>query len=378
MGFMVGGNEFDYRFPLTSVAAKVPGALSNNPNYFDFANAPAGFHSHAKSDMGDVRITDASHNILPFEKVYYTQGSSIGEGHFKGSLSGSGTKFYAYYGNPGLSQPAPGDAAGSYNVWDSNFEFVHHEHLFGSPGNYDPDSTSNALHATNHTNMSAADQVAGKLSSNAFSYNGTDELFFFPTGNLGSGMAQNTIGFWIKSSDTNANVMPFGIQDFATNRRRYNVRINPDLGGGAIAGAIFVEYYDDEAPTEKVLAGYVNADVGMQDGTWHHVMITMACATNTIIFYIDGVAKTTTYQLQQTPATHANFTRELGVGAYNYATGQTLHCACELDEIRMSRSIIRSADYDKVAFNQQSANAAFWTVGAEETPQSITRTYLID
>lgn len=98
---------------------------------------------------GDVRVTDASNNLLPLDPISFTDSGSSGSGlhAFKFSPASSGTqKVRIWAGKSGESQPAVGDTYGQYNAYDANTRgfwplgggndrtsFVNHLTMTGSP-----------------------------------------------------------------------------------------------------------------------------------------------------------------------------------------------------------------------------------------------------
>jgi hypothetical protein len=358
MGQLITGELFDYRFKITVASAKVPSNQTNKPVYFDLSDAPSEFWTHVKSDGGDIRVTQSDGlTRQALEVVYITVGSSVGEIHFKASSLSStvDTVFYIYYGNPDATQPARDAAYGIESVW-SNDEHHNVFHFEAKTGNTDSTSYQN-----DWVVGSGCTLATGKLSGQGMSHNGTTDYGSFPSGSFGSNSDLITYMFWHKSTDTTANAIIFGGRDFATNRRRFVCRTN-----FSVAGSIKSGYYDDDAPDEEALTGYVDSDVGMQDGTWHHVAVTHDNPNDTIKFYIDSVLQTTIHDLQETPALFSNFTLNFFTGAWNNVGTPGLFHNFVIDEFRLM-STLQDTNFITTTFNNQSNTSTFFTVGAEES-----------
>ncbi len=105
--------------------------LYENSNlYLDLSMAPSGFWEKVRSDGGDIRVTQGDGTTLVAREV-----SGFDRSNRKGSLffntegylsTTEDTEWYIYYGNPGATEPNPGDPIGRNNVWDDNYVGVWH------------------------------------------------------------------------------------------------------------------------------------------------------------------------------------------------------------------------------------------------------------
>lgn len=85
-----------------------------------------------------------------------------------------------------------------------------------------------------------------------------------------------------------------------------------------------------------VVDAHSNNNATILDNNWHHVaVVSTAAAANKITFYVDGVAKTTTYNAAFNAVSSGDSTRLLTLGALNSATPPLLPFGGSIDDIRI-------------------------------------------
>lgn len=124
-------------------------------------------------------------------------------------------------------------------------------------------------------------------------YNGSIQFTTVGTmGNFGTNTDNVYINFsaWVKSSVTNANMNICGVANTGTvTLWRILVNIAPTDITTVSAGKITVQRRDQDNIQRS---GGVNANSGITDGTWHHIVV--ASGPTDIFIWIDGVAQSIT------------------------------------------------------------------------------------
>ena len=124
----IGESGWSDRFKITSNKDLV--SYENTNLYLDLSMASSGFWEKVRSDGGDIRVTQGDGTTLVAREV-----SGFDRSNRKGSLffntegylsTTENTEWYIYYGNPGATEPNPGDPIGRNNVWDDNYVGVWH------------------------------------------------------------------------------------------------------------------------------------------------------------------------------------------------------------------------------------------------------------
>lgn len=80
------------------------------------------------------------------------------------------------------------------------------------------------------------------------------------------------------------------------------------------------------------------------DNNWHHVIVKSTGAGNNITFYVDDVAKTTTYKTSYTSLSAGDSTRTLFVGASNSGSGAVLVLNSTIAFVRIYNRALNSTE----------------------------------
>jgi RHS repeat-associated protein len=247
------------------------------------------------------------------------------------------TTIYMFNGNSSVTT----DQSNKTAVWDSNYALV--SHLSDNAANTSVlDSTSNANTGTNSANTSTK-SVPGEI-GNALAYAraSSDTTTFADSSSLEVTSAVSFEG-WIKSSDTNG-----------SNLWRSYQNSSPYTGYGFGYGVITsgkMSYWSSSH------SSWVTANSTVNDGTWHHIAVTVSSGGG-VSFYRDGVADGT--QTSNVPPLYTGG-KAIADGGF---TGS-------LDEIRLSKTT-RSADWIATEYNNQSSPPSSYGVGASTVTPAIT------
>ena len=333
--------DWQYRRNITINHNLVSASLSGFPVLVDVTNESLA--SNAQSDGDDFLFTDSSGTKLAHEIESYDSGS----GHLVAwvnvpNLSASeDTVLYMYYGNP-----TAGNQQNPMAVWDSDYMMVQHLDET-SVTHYD--STSNG---NNGTLNGVTPNPAGKVDG-ADSFDGSNDDVSVPHSGTITGFTQAfTASFWVK-------------MDVVTGRRtflnKYNINsqrawaIDYDSARGDNRLGLFVSQNGVTYP-------YWYASFSPVAGNWYHIAVVWQSGLQPL-FYVNGalVSATTATAI---PSIYNNSLEPLYIGR-SYTTGRYFDGT--IDEVRLS-NIARSAGWIQTCFNSQNNNAAFITLGPEETP----------
>ena len=303
--------------------------------YVNLANLPAGFFSHVKSDGGDIRVTNSAGTELAREIETINTGASTGVLWFKANSISDSAYYYIYYGNAAATEPAVTDPDGSQAVWDTNYKSIWH--LSDAGPTYAYDSTSNNNKGTQSGGVTFG--VAGKIGT-ATSYNASNYVnvssIAFPS--------QGTIDFWMNPSDMANYRNPFS-SDTSNTGIRFEENASGNFG--------VVIRYSGGADVHTYLSS------GLATGAWRHISLTWNSSTNNVKGYLDN---NLVFDQSQTnwPTSFPNI--RIGTG-FDYST--TRSWKGSVDEVRLS-SIVRTTDWIKTEYNNQSSTTGFYSVAAQE------------
>jgi hypothetical protein len=245
------------------------------------------------------------------------------------------TVIFLYFGNP--SAPAQQNPTG---VWDANYKAVWH--LPNGTSLSPADSTANAANGSINGSVPA---TSGKIDG-AASFSGNSNNFISvpngssgPFSNLGNSF---TMEAWFSAPTSNRQtIFSFGDQVGTPEL---------EVAGGYI-GAIVTGTYE----------AYNNAlPININTGALHHLVYTKNGPGATHALYLDGLPLNLTVNNSNT---YTSPTNPLWFGKRNTTTQPWTGI---LDELRISTTV-RPAAWIATEYNNQSAPAAFYTVGALES-----------
>ena len=261
-----------------------------------------------------------------------------------GLLTGANTNFYVYYGSDSATDYANNHALGMENVFGPDHVAYW---TLGEDSGVAKDETKN----TNNGTVTGATRGAVGQVGDAYSFDGINDYVSIAH-NTGLNLQTLTMVLWVKRTgawNTSDNITMFG--------------------RGVATGPVQVPYrfYRQAGTTETVYFGPFNSTVsgnlGVQetDGIlttadqWFHYAGTIKDTDAAL--YRDGALINT-----RTVGAPANRPVGLFIGAEN----NRRFFPGVIDDVQLLKRDL-SADEIKTIFNNQDDNAAFWTVGAEET-----------
>jgi hypothetical protein len=239
----------------------------------------------------DIRITDTSDNVLPYEISKFngpadnacTAGCTDIWAKMTVTLT-TGTTFYLYTNNPTAV-----DAQNPSAVWDTNFTAVYH-FKDGVTLNVN-DSTINANNGTNHGATAGQGEIDG-----APIFTNSSKYLSGPGGITGT--ADRTVEMWFKPATVAGFILyDQGSSDTVGGTKAQRFQISSSAGGQPL-----LAFIDSSCQ--------MNATSSVTDTNWHHIAAISSGGTIAgSLIYLDGVSVTGT-----TSGAHC---------AYTYATVAT-------------------------------------------------------
>jgi RHS repeat-associated protein len=271
--------------------------------------------------------------VLPFEQESYgaTTGAITYWVQIPVLSHTTDTVIYTFYGNPSITTDQSNKAA----LWDSNYLTVWHMSDFGL------DQVTDSTKVNNGSSQKATDLVSttGKIGK-AFSFDGSTEYII--SGSYGIPPSSVTLEAWVQPTSTAGTVFS-------------------ELGQGVVmtgyhSSALEVETNNSvKACVWNSSPICVVAGSGITYNNWHHVV--MEYNGSTLTGFVDGVQGASTSATASNPATLF-----YGVGNTEGSNGGNGHMfSGAIDEVRVSQTV-RSADWIKTEYNNQSNPSAFFTV----------------
>jgi uncharacterized repeat protein (TIGR01451 family) len=329
----INGGTWAKRKQITIDHTKVSGssALVNFPVLF--ASTDADFKSTAnggsvgKSDGTDIFFTDAGGTKLNHELDGYsaTTGQVTAWVRVPSLSPTTDTVLYIYFGN--ASSPDQQNRAGT---WDTNCTGVWH--LGNATTLTATDSTASGNNGTlNGSPAAAAGQISG-----AASFNGSNSIT--GTSTL-SGVSNATISLWVKQSSSGGS--------------QYGAWVATTSGYGT---GYFVGRDSASNSWQAFINGLKLSGTGLAYDTWQHVALTYASGVSGgFKIYLNGVLNASTTNTGAI-TTHTS---------YDFGTDRTYASQSVLDEVHMSNTV-RSADWIRTEFNNESSPATFYSLGASQ------------
>lgn len=312
--------------------------------------------------FSDAGLTTA----LDWEVVEYNATTGKIEAHVRvPTLSAStNTIIYIAYGDSGITT-FQGDIAGT---WNSGFALV--SHLPDGTSLTANDSTSNANNGT-VTNAVAA---AGKIGGGA-SFDGAGDSINFGSGASLDTLVTQTIEMWIKRGSV------------STTTDQHIASKEFDDGSGFGGWWFYLRRDSDGTNGGKMKFGRAWSSSTFQSAIWrastklnsttpwYYCVVTYdgGSTSNNPIFYLNGVAETTTNEqaVGGTLLSDNPYSVKMGEGSY----GENDYNGTQ-DEFRIS-NVIRSADWILATYNNQNDPSTFYAIGAESGGAGVSSPYYL-
>lgn len=276
-------------------------------------------YGHLKSDGTDIRFTDSSDNVLPYEiESWNPTGESIIWVRIPSVAANSATtKFWLYYSNSGAT-----DAQNSGQVWSDNYRAVYHMKTLN-------DSTSFARHAVS---VHPAATIQGAL-GDANHFNGGPQAFWrLPVSAFDVGDSTYTMELFFRSTGSSQGLLSLvqnnGFPDTISN---YTNFLYVDSSGRLRNG-----YYHSSVQTQQLQS--------VNNSQWQHVAHTLNGLQSAVL--VNGVpAGTMTLAGAPNHAAATTFLIGSGFGASWPSLGSEWRPFFgQIDEVRIS-SVVRSQIY---------------------------------
>jgi hypothetical protein len=337
--------NWQYRRVITIDHTKVQDVANPSTTY---ANFPVLVYatglSNIKANGADIRFTSSDGiTELPREIERYSSGSLyawVKVTLTKDASDSSNDVIYVYYGNAAANEPAPGSTYGSQNVWDSNFRLV--SHMKDDPDtSHIADSTANR---NNGTKKGAAEPAvtSGKI-GDAQNFDGVNDLVSCGN-NTSLNIADNiTIGAWIFINNYGSSYPRIVSKEATTSAESFALLL--------WTSSHLLEFLINTGSESAI-----KSTGAIAQGVWVYVTVTFSRPNG--IIYINGVPNNTGAVDKSIPITANNLT--IGNNNQNVRPFNGI-----IDEVRVSATV-RSADWIKTEYNNQSSPSAFCSVGGEE------------
>ncbi|MBI5734051.1 MAG: DUF2341 domain-containing protein [Candidatus Kerfeldbacteria bacterium] len=267
------------------------------------------------------------------EKYSSSTGETIAWVKLPSLSTSTDTTLYMYFGN---SSSTLASQANPTSVWDSNYKAVYH--LPDGTTLSAADSTSNANNGTITTPTAASGQIGG-----AGNFTTGDKITKSSTASLNIS-GSFTLEAWVNQTNltgyhdviTKTNGTSDGNYYLETNG------VNIDIG-----------FYNGSGFTGFGSSG---SGVSMSTGNWYHIVAVFDSTGNALKGYINGTQVINQSAGGATPQTNsASLSLGLGYIGENFLG--------KMDEARISSSV-RSTDWIKTQYNNQSSTTTFYSVGA--------------
>jgi MSHA biogenesis protein MshQ len=328
--------DWGFRKEITIDAGQVAGNLSDFPVLISLAT-DAGLAAAAQADGDDILFTAAdgttklSHEIESFGSG---TGKLVAWVKVPALSDAADTALYMYYGNA-----AAADQQDAANVWDANFTLV--QHLNEASGT-EYDSTA----SNNDGTYTGSGQNATGVIDGADSFNGVNERVQINHAANLSFTGDYTVEAWV-----NLDTLPQWSRHVVSKNGEYFLQIHGDGTTGDIIFAV-------SGP------GWLYSATPPTQGSWVHIAGVFnrgayAWGPHVMQLYIDGSLDASA-SMSGTPGAT---TDDLYIGSSQ--TGSFL--GGSIDEVRIS-NVARSGQWLQTSHANQSNPAAFYSLGAEETP----------
>lgn len=320
------------RIPLNINVGQVPSVQNNfplliNDTYTDLIGAVE----------AELRFTGEDNIQLPYEIESFDNLTGELVAWIKKPTVSDGDILYIYFDSFGAS-----DEQNKTAVWDENYTSVYHL------GDDVLDSTDFANDMTDFSTTIVPGMINSgrEFAGNTGSYTIINPYSGFPTSEI-------TCEYWVKSIGTNDGMVSYGT-------------------GSSGDANVFLTIRQNDFLTTINNIGFTSG-ISINDGNFHHVVVTWKATDSNTKMYIDGVLLTTTVS---TPSNLADGgALVLGQDQDSLGGGFNSNQSLDgiLDEVRIS-NIVRSADYITTSFNNQNNPGAFYATDPVQLVSEIAST----
>lgn len=332
---------YSNRKTITVDATNIDANLSNFPVYIPItADTDIGGNMQDTTNYYDIRFTDTSDTILPYEEdtMVISGGSATGGYWVQDDLnSTTGSTIYVYYGKSGDT-----DGSSATGVWDNNYMGVWHLGEGDSTAaDFYQDSTSNNNDGQLTDTDGDTNQVDGQVGK-AMDFSGdTDRI------NVGNNSSLDLGSTFTLSGWVNVDIHTAG----------YSFIIAKD---GALGGSYDLGFKDSKpyVAINDGTWGEYTSDSALSTGAWHHIAGARN-SSNQLTIYVDGSA-VKTFSSVKTPQT---VTTDTTIGLRSSAGYEF---DGKIDETRISNTT-RDANWIKFAHANGGGESDFEiSLGAEQ------------
>jgi hypothetical protein len=359
-------NSWGYRTYIDVDYTKVSGQQTNFPLYLDLSLMPSSLFDNASATAGqDIRITAGDGQFeLAREIATYSQSNKTGEVWFRAATVSStqSTRFYIYYGNNGVSEPAASAANGKNNVW-LNYAYV--GHLNSSA--IDSTTASRATTSYNSPTYSTAQITRGLQGVGNFT---ASNIRPTNTVQLDTASYLNSVGDFHYSAWANFNSSTYSYLN--ANQRAVFGRQDNSGGARQIIYATLTRNAQNQEFFNfglRVDGSFTIYEVGSTTSTpyqsgWHKFDY-FRNGTN-IMIAIDGIIKATQSASSGNATCVVSVPMGIGLRAMSNNEYISPMSGDMIDEFRYRSSGYFTSGYMLTEFNNQNAPSTFYSVSGQE------------
>ena len=354
-------SSWTYRKPITIDRTKVGSTAttthSSFPMLFSVTDSDLKYTSYSgkvgKTDGTDILFTSSdgttklSHEI---EKYSSSTGETIIWVKIPTLSATSDTTIYIYFGNSGAS-----DQQDATNVWDSNYRLVYHlKDGDSTSANFYQDSTSNNIDATLWDGNSNSTQDTGKM---GYGYNFAGDADYMALSDVTDPTAY-TVSAWVKYSTTSP-INIFTRTDSSGPAITWSHQISIDATSKPVSYV-----YDQGSASSKCVQGNT-----LTQNQWYHITGS-GSNSGSLKLYVNGNQIGTPLSINTLWTGGDRYRIAQNTGVLESSPGVGCPSATApgyfggvIDEIHFSLTI-RSDDWIKTEYNNQSSPSTFYSYGA--------------
>ena len=336
----------------------------------------------AQQGGGDIRFSsdEAGETLLPCDVRYFDTGEQVGNIAVRIPVVSQtvDTTFYIWYGKEGAEQPIKDHEFGAFNAYDDNFKAVWPLTEVGDVTRsflcYH-DRTRNGVRARpsdSGADVTEVPTTGEGIFVRAPVFDGTND--FIETDTLGFYAAvgadgpdfnfiQNTLEFtlegFVKFSDRDPRQPIISSGSVSADNCFYFAWETHDSDYGDHALRMLVTR---GTSGQYVIDGHSDNNSTIEDVNWHHIACIGVEAANDIKFYVDGVAKTTSYKAAYTSKASGASDNQTLIGSGHGSTWFN----GSLQEIRVS-TVNRDPGWLYATYSNIMTPGTFFSVGTPVT-----------
>jgi len=345
-------SNWNYRKEIIIDHTKVESNLVNFPVLINISSDDD-IKKHSRADGLDIVFTDINGIILNREIEYYdySTGNLVSWVSIPSLSSTEDTVLYMYYGDIDTSY------SNNTDTWDENFVLV--QHMDGNADSSEPqflDSTSYDNDGNASESLASDDKINGKIGYGTYFDKSQNDYITLQDSNELISTAPVTLSAWVK---TKTDHTPYGSSE--SGRLITLHRISTASTGLSLAIGQKISVGPEDGPWLLYYSGSTHIPIAVTkeyyDYQYHYIVGTHSGSE--VKLYYDGNLEITSEGTLGTIGSH-----NACIGKFDGATANH-DVNGIIDEVRISKTV-RSEEWIKTEWNNQSATSNFYSIGEEE------------